>query len=464
MSGFAAGIAQGLSSGLRTGYGMASDIQKNNIEAEKNDRDRERYDQEKKDREERAAFAEEVKKLKDDRANGRGAFEGFLAPGQAQKRSAVDAQVRGEDYYPGSSQQGISTQQSAAPAATGLRTPAEEAADDQKIFEATGVRPVARQEPAAASTAAPAGKSPLFDGGEGLYRNQKAVDDLYYDQLASLYENHYLKLGQADKAATIRESLLDLKDKGYERARKKVFADLFSGNPVGVAGLSKIYDTRDDGYRIDPNSGAFDGKTGTWKGVTFVDGQGNKKSMDLDRPMLERMYLASDPTKLIDYNFKERDEARKEKETEGRVNYWEDSTANKKEEIRVRGEELKTIKGAQAAARWSSAQGNVLGQMGTLYAVNKSLTPDKLAMMPQDQRNAEISKTSKASLAYDVWSLNANHDAMREGISPALAKRLTDDMLAGRLDTSKMSQNEDGTISYMLGNRKVILPPPRPKQ
>ena len=188
-------------------------------------------------------------------------------------------------------------------------------------------------------------KNPLLDGGEGLYRNQKLADDRYYNRLADIQERLYSVVDPA-KAVLVREQLAELRDKDFERTRKTATAALLAGHPNALSLANKAYGFQKDGFQIDTTSGKFDPNTG-WSGVNIVDKDGKvTQTMNLTSDDIMKMYFASTPDQLVDFNMKSRDMQIKEE----KLPFEKDSLAASASKDRGIGDYYRVAKGSLDSA------------------------------------------------------------------------------------------------------------------
>lgn len=244
-------------------------------------------------------------------------------------------------------------------------------------------------------------KNPLLDGGEGLYRNQKLADDRYYNRLADIQERLYSVVDPA-KAVLVREQLAELRDKDFERTRKTATAALLAGAPNALSLANKAYGFQKDGLQIDTTSGKFDPNTG-WSGINIVDKDGKvTQSMNFTPDDIMKMYFASTPDKLVDFNMKSQDMAIKVKKLPFEINSL---AASAKKDSNI-GDYYGIAKGTLDNANVDS---KIATEFRPFYEQN--LRKEQTYMNPDDKKavadhNAQIEAT--VGTAIDIYKDPAN--------------------------------------------------------
>ena len=178
-------------------------------------------------------------------------------------------------------------------------------------------------------------------GGEGLYKNQTAADNLKYQLIGDAMKKSLLAKGDFGRAMMVDQDVEKMKEQGYELVRKKAAALVMAGAPPDsvIPALQKVYGFVDDGKSIDPTKSTYDAKTGTYN-LSVVDQKTGKAEV---RPLNQQAMLSAlnqlDPVKVLELNI-------------GSQRRTEDlaiAEANRKEDIKLKNREL-DIKAIDAGA------------------------------------------------------------------------------------------------------------------
>ena len=186
-------------------------------------------------------------------------------------------------------------------------------------------------------------------GGEGLYKNQTAADNLKYQLIGDAMKKSLLAKGDFGRAMMVDQDVEKMKEQGYELVRKKAAALVMAGAPPDsvIPALQKVYGFVDDGKTIDPTKSTYDAKTGTYS-LSVVDQKTGKVET---RPLNQQSMLAAlnqlDPVKVLELNI-------------GSQRRAEDlalAAANRKEDVALQREKIGVERiGALATADLRSAQ------------------------------------------------------------------------------------------------------------
>jgi hypothetical protein len=186
-------------------------------------------------------------------------------------------------------------------------------------------------------------------GGEGLYKNQTAADNLKYQLIGDAMKKSLLAKGDFGRAMMVDQDVEKMKEQGYELVRKKAAALVMAGAPPDsvIPALQKVYGFVDDGKTIDPTKSTYDAKTGTYN-LSVVDQKTGKVEM---RPLNQQSMLSAlnqlDPVKVLELNI-------------GSQRRTEDlaiAAANRKEDVQLQREKIGVERiGALATRDLRSAQ------------------------------------------------------------------------------------------------------------
>ena len=186
-------------------------------------------------------------------------------------------------------------------------------------------------------------------GGEGLYKNQTAADNLKYQLIGDAMKKSLLAKGDFGRAMMVDQDVEKMKEQGYELVRKKAAALVMAGAPPDsvIPALQKVYGFVDDGKSIDPTKSTYDAKTGTYN-LSVVDQKTGKVEV---RPLNQQAMLSAlnqlDPVKVLELNI-------------GSQRRTEDlaiAAANRKEDVALQREKIGVERiGALATRDLRSAQ------------------------------------------------------------------------------------------------------------
>jgi hypothetical protein len=178
-------------------------------------------------------------------------------------------------------------------------------------------------------------------GGEGLYADQRAADNLKYQLIGEAMKKSLIAKGDFGQAMLVDRDITKMQEEGYELQRKKAAALVMAGAPPEqvVPALQKVYQFVDDGKSIDPKRTTYDAKTNTYN-IAVVD---QKTGAVETRPMNQQSMLSAlnqlNPAQVLELNI-------------GSARRAEDlatAAANRKEDVRLKEKEL-GIKEKEAGA------------------------------------------------------------------------------------------------------------------
>jgi hypothetical protein len=251
----------------------------------------------------------------------------------------------------------------------------------------------------------PQEESIFKQGGEGLYKDQKIVDDLKYDLLGGAMKKALLAKGDFGRAMMVDSDVTKMKEQGYELVRKKAAALVMAGAPPAsvVGSLQKVYGFIDDGKTIDPAKSTFDAKTGTYN-LSVVD---QKTGQVETRPMSQQSLLTNlnqlDPAKVLELNIN----------SQRRAEDLARDDARRKEDIKLKERELGikekeagatlAFRGAQMAALQDQVKG--ADSKAKVEAIEKSFpNADRVLKMDEQVGDKNAIKALKESIAADTMA------------------------------------------------------------
>jgi len=150
----------------------------------------------------------------------------------------------------------------------------------------------------------PQEESIFKQGGEGLYADQRAADNLKYQLIGEAMKKSLISKGEFGQAMLVDRDIKKMEEEGYELQRKKTAALVMAGASPDqvVPALKKVYGFIDDGKTIDPKRTTFDAKTNTYN-IAVVDDKTGEVSM---RPMNQQSMLSAlnqlNPAQVLELN------------------------------------------------------------------------------------------------------------------------------------------------------------------
>lgn len=178
-------------------------------------------------------------------------------------------------------------------------------------------------------------------GGEGLYADQRAADNLKYQLIGEAMKKSLIAKGDFGQAMLVDRDIAKMQEEGYELQRKKAAALVMAGaSPEQVVpALQKVYQFVDDGKSIDPKRTTYDAKTNTYN-IAVVDQKTGAVEM---RPMNQQSMLSAlnqlNPAQVLELNIGSK---RREEDLAT-------AAANRKEDVRLKEKEI-GIKEKEAGA------------------------------------------------------------------------------------------------------------------
>lgn len=401
-----AGLAQGLAQGLKLGSDLQDAEERRTTMREQNDRDKVRFEHEKKRMAEddakiaaRDEFTKSMAAINDDAVNGRNGFEKFgFAATQPQQQGAIAA--------PGT-------------------------------------------QPAAAAS------NPFKTTADGMYQNQRGADQLISERRAAAMEALYARLGEPEKAVMAREQMADLFDKGVERKFKTMLLGAAQGAPGSMDALAKAYSYMNDGQSIDPKSGQWDANTKTWKGVAFLDASG-KPTATRDLTQADILGMAKrDASAIAMFNieqgWKEKTYKLEERKTVADETRAGAAVISAKADMAYKGKygEYLDRKGREEGD--AAKQKAAVETVGRMFPnAHKDYKPEEL-MLEQDKGKGKIALRDQEKAMFDKTL-----DLM--ALNPGVDSRVLGQVARSGWDKKLSVQSDsDGRAFTMVGSKKVFL-------
>ena len=289
----------------------------------------ERYDREK------TAAARQEQKEKDIESARQEAL-------QAEK----DADAGAGDFAGLADPNAVASRQQAMQSVEQKATASYDRAENQRF----GIRPSAEAQTASVT---PAETDILKKGGVGLYKNQKAADDLLVDKQLGAYRKILIARGEIDKAVGLDELAQEMKEKGVARLQKNAAAFVMAdADPDIVANaVSKVYTLAKDGKEVDPTKSTRDPKTGAYSFAIVDQATGAVEKKVMSKEQLLTGLAQFTPAKLYEFKIAREDRA-EDKAT---------AAANRKEDVQLQREKIGVERiGALATADLRAAQKSAL--------------------------------------------------------------------------------------------------------
>lgn len=178
-------------------------------------------------------------------------------------------------------------------------------------------------------------------GGEGLYKDQRAADNLKYQLVGDAMKKSLIAKGDFGRAMMVDRDIEKMKEEGYELQRKKAAALVMAGSSPAevIPALQKVYGFVDDGKTIDAAKSTYDAKTGTYSLAVVDQKTGAVETRSLGQQAMLSTLNQLDPVKVLELNIS----------SQRRAEDLAREEARRKEDIRLKEREL-DIKATEAAA------------------------------------------------------------------------------------------------------------------
>ena len=294
-------------------------------------------------------------------------------------------------------------------------------------------------------------------GGEGLYKNQTAADNLKYQLIGDAMKKSLLAKGDFGRAMMVDQDVEKMKEQGYELVRKKAAALVMAGAPPDsvIPALQKVYGFVDDGKTIDPTKSTYDAKTGTYN-LSVVDQKTGKAEM---RPLNQQSMLSAlnqlDPVKVLELNI-------------GSQRRTEDlaiAAANRKEDVSLQREKIgverigaiatRDLRSAQKAALNDQVKGSDV--KARIESLEKAF-PLAGKIPKMDELVGEDAAGLKASIEKETFGRDYAYglSSINPGVDPRIiigaAKSFAE---GGKL--VKKTEAETGRKYFQYGGTKLYL-------
>jgi hypothetical protein len=325
---------------------------------------------------------------------------------------------------------------------------------EQKEMLKLGVRPPAD---APSNSVTQAETDILKKGGVGLYKNQKAADDLLVDKQLGAYRKILIARGEVDKAMSLNELAQEMKDKGIARMQKNAAAFVMAdADPAQVANaVSKVYGFVKDGKEVDPTKTTFDAKTGTYNFAVVDQATGAIEQRPMNKQQLLTALGQFTPAKMFELKLGQ--EIRAEDKAEAK--------AREEREFGIKERQLgvsQSVANAQikrynalSAAEDKAAKGSE--QKAKVETIQKlfpipDLSFEKMAVLTEAQKKSKMDEAVRNTDLFEKTSQLSGLNPKVDVQTLANAARLISN---GTLQARK---DKDGTTFTNIGSTRVVLP------
>lgn len=324
---------------------------------------------------------------------------------------------------------------------------------DQKEMQRFGVRP-----PAEAQTASvtPAETNILKKGGVGLYKNQKAADDLLVDKQLGAYRKILIARGDIDKAVGLSELAQEMKDKGVARLQKQAAAFVMAdADPAVVASaVAKVYGFAKDGKEIDPAKSTKDAKTGAYNFAIVDQATGTVEQKVMSKEQLLTVLDQFAPAKLFEFKLAREDRA-KDIEREDKKFTATQTMEQKKLDVSMavanaQIARYRSLTDTEKTAAKGSEQKAKVEAMIKMFPV-PDLSMEKIGMLSKEEQEQ---KKQEAVRNIDLFEKTSQLSGLNPKVDIQTLANAARLVANGTLQAFK---DKDGTYTK-IGNTRVALP------
>ena len=462
-----ANLGKQIEAGLRS-YAAVDDIfrrqEEDQARRELRERDKQRFEFERKRSTREDARAEEEDQLRsqfnaleDSFRNRQGDFAAFAPEGSAAPES------------------------SAAPAAAprrALQTPVAEAAAAPQAAP-TG-RPL--QTTAAAPAEAPAAPQGQSDAAGNMRQffnsdpaklygpNAAAAEKAYYQTLGSLMRRSYVNKGDYARAAMVDSELEKLQEARYEPARRAAAAAALAGtSPEDLQPLmDKVYGAVNDGRQVKVTGMKVDEKSNLpVYSMEFVGRDGKSVPRQLNATQLYGLLQSADAFNVLKFNvekgLKEREVSAREVSAGAdvtRANAYASTARDNAETNRSTRETNNLIRERQQQLKEDEGAAKLFGSAFGVKEIEVKAKDEVEAMLPaqrqayEKQRTEQAQRRELASYAQSVYSLNDRKvpPAQITQLMPVLRRRISEGKGADGVDEAT------GLPFVNFNGKKILLP------
>lgn len=257
--------------------------------------------------------------------------------------------------------------------------------------------------------------------GAGLYKDQRAVDNLKYDLLGSSTKQILLAKGDFASAMEVDQKIEKMKEEGYDRLRNNAAAFIMAGAPAStvIKSLNKVYGFIDDGKTLDETKSTFDPKTNTYSLAVVDQATGAVEQRPMNQMSLLTTLKQLTPAKLLEFNISEKRRIEDKDTEEAR---YQEGLKLKKEELGIKRSEAGAtadLRAAQKAALQDQVKGadvkaKIEGIEKSFPLADKVFKPEEmLGKKPDEVASLQASvqrDTTARNVAINLTSLNPKVD------------------------------------------------------
>lgn len=302
----------------------------------------------------------------------------------------------------------------------------------------------------------PAETDILKKGGVGLYKNQKAADDLLVDKQMAAYRKMLVARGELDKVVGLEELAQEMKDKGIARLQKNAAAFVMAdADPAIVANaVSKVYGFVKDGKEVDPAKSTYDAKTGAYSFAVVDQATGAVEQKVMNKEQLLTGLQQFTPAKLYEFKIgrqdREEDLARKKEERKEDV-----ALAQRGLDIKAMdAASQKAYRNAQLARYDEAAKGaEQKARVDTIAKLFPEIDLDisKIGTLPQAQQDALKTKAATNADLFDKT-------AQLSGLNPKADVRTLANAARMIRDGTLKAYRDNRGVYTKIGDTRIELP------
>lgn len=432
------GIAVGsFVQGASEGYDRA---RKRGIEDERQKWEREDQNDKQRMRDALAETQAKISKIRTDVANGKAPFQLADNPiGGGDEQGAQQPQGTEQTPVGTSTPDAAPTRQAIAAPTQGSAAPAQ--------------APVAPEQKSSTGSPDPM-RNFLFGDGTGKYKNQHEVNNYMWDNIKAAYGEYYEKTGQFDKRMELDEKINKWRDNAYDPLRKATGVAIMGGDPGAMKMLAHFSDVAETGIKVDPNSGTYDAKTQTWKGIAMVGMDGKKHVQDIPATQLTMLLSNLSPEKRAELQVAHMDKEREFGIKERQAKADETRAANSGIQARETSRLREIAQENQSDYRRSETERKREAQF-TTELENDLFRGKDPAMMDDTQREMITRTGSLARNLYAIPGNQKNNAATLAGVARGLGTgkaRLTE------LPSTAPQEQRDNYYLADYAGAKVLVP------
>jgi hypothetical protein len=293
-------------------------------------------------------------------------------------------------------------------------------------------------------------------GGEGLYADQRAADNLKYQLIGEAMKKSLIAKGEFGQAMLVDRDIKKMEEEGYELQRKKAAALVMAGAPPEqvVGSLQKVYKFVDDGKSIDPKKTTYDAKTNTYN-IAVIDDKTGEVSM---RPMNQQSMLTAlnqlTPVQVLELNIGSQRRAEDIQREDKKFAATQEIERKKLDvSMSVANAQIaryKSLTNAEQTAAKGSEQKAKVEAMIKMFPV-PDLSMEKIGMLSKEEQEQ---KKQEAVRNMDLFEKTSQLSGLNPKVDIQTLANAARLVANGTLQAFK---DKDGTYTK-IGNTRVALP------